>query len=341
VVPNFVIPIEGLAVPCEWSVGPVRVRPAANVSSELRGGAPSKSRQQWFDDAVRDLHAGAFAEVSAEDLDGALGLVSQAVDILRVFQHVRHYTTRLTQFGVVGDVRRGLVPYAVTDGDRAGQGFTTRGEAIGWSFTDEAEWLEAPVFHWVASAVGAASPSEAQRRALIGVELLSSALVEQRPTLKMVLLVTALEAWLLPRQAGPLTYRLARAVSYFGCGRHADDLCGRTRETCLYLGLDPGRNAELQRLKRLRVKGSEPPWRCAEWHRVVDWYEDRSDVVHGAGPVIAMKDASNSTYWVARWLVEPILTFLHKHPVDPTDALERAFATLPAMRDWEARLGPL
>ena len=124
--------------------------------------------------------------------------------------------------------------------------------------------------------------------------MLSQALVEQRGTFKMVELVGALEAWLLPRRAAGQTFRLARAIAYFGCGRGDDDLCGRSRATCPYLELNPDIPAERSKLKRLRIKGALPPWRCSEWHRVVDWYDDRSEVVHGSGPVISYKEASNS-----------------------------------------------
>jgi hypothetical protein len=54
-----------------------------------------------------------------------------------------------------------------------------------------------------------------------------------------------------------------------------------------------------------------------------------------------MRDASNSLYWVARWLAEPILDFLKAHPADPIAALEREIESLPPVPDWEARLGPL
>lgn len=132
----------------------------------------------------------------------------------------------------------------------------------------------APVFHWAASAISASSPCESQRRALIGIQLLSQALVEQRGTFKMVELVGALEAWLLPRRAAGQTFRLARAIAYFGCGGGDDDLCGRSRATCPYVELNPDISAERSKLKRLRIKGAIPPWRCSEWHRVVAAWAD-------------------------------------------------------------------
>jgi hypothetical protein len=340
-VPIFVVPIEGLTVPAEWSVGPVRVRPADAVLQELRTSPGPANGFDRFETLVTDVRAGAVAEVDASELEDAVGTVAQAVDVLRMFQHVRHYTTKLTQFGVAGDVSRGRMSYATRDANGTGYGFASRGELLGWTFSDPTEWPQASTFRWVGSAIGASQPTEAERRALVGAQLLSQAFVEQRPTLKMVQTVTALEAWLLPRRATSQTLRLARAVSYFGCGRHSDDLCGRARDTCLYLGLNPDVVADRRQLTQLRKLGAVPPWRCSEWHRVVDWYDLRSDVVHGGGPNISMRDASNSLYWVARWLAEPILDFLKAHPADPIAALEREIESLPPVPDWEARLGPL
>lgn len=149
-------------------------------------------------------------------------------------------------------------------------------------------------------------------------------------------LVGALEAWLLPRSSTGQTFRLARAIAFFGCGRQDGDLCGRSRETCPYLELNPDVDAERRKLKRLQAAGARPPWRCSEWHRVVGWYDDRSDVVHGAGPVISYKEASRAAHWVCRNLAEPILQWLADHPADPVGALATEIAGLPPAPDWAA-----
>jgi hypothetical protein len=336
--PTFLVPIEGLTTLADWKVGPVVVRPAAEALNNARQGR-ALSNVEWFDELIAEQKSGAFATVEAADLDAAIDLVAQAVDVLRVLQHVRYFTSQLTQFGIAGDVGRGVVSYIQVEGAQVGRGFSRRGNPLGWTFSDPDEWDRSPVFQWAASAIGASSPSESQRRALVGIQLLSQALVEQRGTFKMVELVGALEAWLLPRQASGQTFRLARAVAFFGCGRHDNDLCGRSRETCPYLQLNPARDAERRELKRLRIKGALPPWRCSEWHRVVDWYDDRSAVVHGSGPIISYKDASNSLYWVCRYLTEPILQWLADHTTDPVTALEAEIASLPPGPDWESMLG--
>lgn len=336
---TFLVPIQGLTVLTDWKVGPVIVRPVTTASDDAQQGTALRHDER-FDSLVAEQRAGAFAQAEADDLDGAIDLVAQAVDVLRVLQHVRHYEYLVTpQFGIAGDVGGGVVPFVQVDDGLTGHGFSYRGNPFGWIFSDPDEWTNAPVFRWVGDAIGASSPTESQRRALIGIQLLSQALIERRGAFKMVELVGALEAWLLPRQAGGQTFRLARATAYFGCGRHEGKLCGRSRDTCPYLELNPGKEGERSKLKLLRIKGAQPPWRCAEWHRVVDWYDERSDVVHGSGPVISYKDASNALHWVCRHLAEPILQWLADHPIDPVNALETEIAALPPGPDWEARLG--
>lgn len=333
---RFLIPIAGLRVPSAWTIGPVVVRPSDDVRAELDREFGDRPGREPFEELLAEQQAGAIADLDAADHDHAIDVVAKAVDVLRVFQHVQHWTSALTQFGLSGDLSRGVIPYAELGDERRGYGFTTRGEHLGWAFVDDEEWNSASLFHWVASGIDAASPTEAQRRALIGVQLVSQALVEQRAAFKMVGLVTALEAWLLPRHRGSQTYRLARAIAYFGCGRHDNNLCGRDRDTCPYLALDPGMPNEAKELKRLRDRGNtDVRWRCSEWHRVVDWYDLRSDIVHGAGPEIEPRDASNSLFWVVRYLTVAILEWLEAHPHDPIAALDTAVAKLPPMPDWE------
>ena len=337
---QFFVPIQALTVEFTMDVGPVQVRPAVEVLTELRGKLSPAPYLEPFEEVIDEQAAGAIASVVASDLDIAVDLVVQAVDVLRVFQHMRYGTDHLPHFGIAGDVGHGTLAYAQV-GERSGHGFSHRGQFLGWTFNDPQAWEEAAVVRAVAAGIGLTDQSEGHRRALVGLQLLSQAVIEQRPALKMVELVSALEAWLLPREKGGQTYRLARAVSFFNCGRHAGDLCGRTRDTCPYLELDPRDRDNLKRLKALRDRGSTPPWLCSEWHRVVDWYDVRSDIVHGAGPIIRMKEVSNAVFWVYRYLAEPVLEWLTTHHQDPIGDLDRGLAALPAAPDWDVLFGPL
>src|SRR5690349_7547254 len=106
--------------------------------------------------------------VEATDFDTAIDRVAQAIDVLRVLQHVRHFRIELTQFGIAGDVGRGIVRYIKLDPEQSWSGSTLRGSPLGWTFDNPDEWINAPAFQWAADAINASSPPESQRRALIG-----------------------------------------------------------------------------------------------------------------------------------------------------------------------------
>ena len=335
------IPVEGLTVRENWSVGPVTIRPAPTAMAEIKAQLPGAPLHSDFEASVEEQRSAAIASVEAEDLETAIDAIGPAIDVLRVFQQVVYGYTRLGQFGLAGDVGRGLVPYARTGADIGnGHGFSHRGEMIGWEFTKQDDWQDAPEFRWAAEGIGSEAPHDARRRALVGLQFLSLAIVEQQSQLKMVQVVTALEAWLLERSTRSQTYKLARAITYFGCDDSDGTRCGRGRDTCPYVGLNPDTDKERKVLKALREHGAEPPWRCSEWHRVVDWYDQRSDVVHGGTPV-PTGDADRALYWVLHYLTRPILRWLRAHPDRPIADLDHALNSLPPMPDWEARLGPL
>lgn len=338
---TYLIPVAGLLVQEEWTLGPVVMRPAGTAVEEIRERLSDMPGLDRFRQAVEEQRVGAFGEVEATDEDDAIECVVQAVDVLRVFQHARYGNVQMGTFGLPGELGRGVIPYAWF-GETAGHGGTFRGKFVGWTAAYPADWHDADAFQWVARGIGDPTPSEALRRALIGVELLARAIVEQRPALKMVEIVTALEALLLPHgtEHQRQTYRLARHVAYFGCGRPFDNLCGRDRDTCPYLGLDPASEQDRKALKGLRTRGNQDArWRCGEWHRVVDWYDVRSEVVHGKGPMITADMASSAAYWVLKILVEPILEWLSHHPDDPIEQLEAELRSLPPMPDWESVIG--
>jgi hypothetical protein len=336
--PNFYTPIPGLTVVTPWHVGPVTFMPVDEGLAEVESANRESQPLTGFSDSVREANAGAIARTETADKDAAFERVASAVDVLRIFQHVHYYTSKLPHFGMPGDLPSAGAIYAVTGGERPGYGYGHRGEFVGWTFSDAAVWPSDATFNAVASAIGDDGAREGMRRALIGIESLSAALVEQRPTLKMVGLVTALEAWLLPRTTIAQTYRLARSAAFFGCGGHSGDLCGRARDTCLYLSLEPDAKADRAQLKRLRDH-RDVPWLCSEWNRVVDWYDVRSDVVHGAGPRISTRQADQSLFWVLRYLARPILDWLVTHPTSPVDDLDQAMHALPRSPDWERLLG--
>lgn len=339
---DYYLPVDGLTVPSTWSVGPVQIMPLEVALNEFPEDHPDRTLKpaEQLRNYAEQYHSTAVAAVHADSFEDAAEQAAQAVDILRLFQHARYWTTTITKFGLGGmHVSARSLPYVVVfDEGRHGIGGKSYGVHTGWTFASDDDWESAEVFHWMASAIGAEDASEGQRRALIGAESLSMALVEQRPSMAMVSLVTALEAWLLPRRAG--TFTLARSCAFLICGSTENERCGRDRPTCPYVGLDPSTAGDRHELRRVRERGNTLfRWRCSEWHRVVDWYDVRSSIVHGDGPALEGKEVTSAAWWVARQLMEPILRWLADHHEDPIDALTTEMNSLPPMPDWEDILG--
>lgn len=335
---TFIVPIEGLTVSAPWQVGAVRISPpdqlpALDVARAVSQGSPA---QGIFDQDVAEMKCNALAEVEAVNIDSALDVIEDAVDVLRVYQQARALTQCAT-FGLPGDTYRSRVFYAQV-GERTGFGGLARGEFLGWTFTEAnlADFSTSTAFRFVADAVGVATPSEGARRALLGVELLSQAIMTHRPGLKLFGVVQALEAMLLRGDGGPKKLSLARYVAFFGCGSVEGDLCGRQRPTCPYLALDPASDRDGKKLRELKERSdADHWWRCSEWQQVVQWYDLRNRAAHGEGRLVELKDASTAEYWVLHYLLEPILEWLRLHQEEPVEALEQAVAALPDPPDWE------
>jgi hypothetical protein len=160
---------------------------------------------------------GTVAQVDAPNIDAALDLVTVATDILRVFQKIQHYSYRTTMFGLPGQLYRSNVRYLML-GDEVGPGFRNRGEAIGFTFSEEmhATWNSSRIFPSLAALVGTSgSPDDGPRRALVGIQLLSQAILEHRPGFKILNLIIGLESMLLERLTQSQGFRLARRALYF------------------------------------------------------------------------------------------------------------------------------
>jgi|GEM_PF-3458313 len=341
--PLLAIPIDGLTVPDRWTVGPIEFVPLEVAMTEIRPARVHDAFAEQFDAEVEKRKITTLALIDADEIRAAVDLVAQAVDVLRVFQHVRYWDSKLTLFGLAGEVRTGFLPFTRIGEDHASTGFIHLGENLGWTFGTDTDWISASAFRWAGESIGDPHRTEAQRRALVGLQLLSQAIVEPRATFKMVATVTALESLLLKRERFGQTFRLARHVAFFGCGRQADDLCGRARDTCPYLELNPAHAKSRKKLERLQVAGASPPWLCSEWHRVVDWYDIRSDILHGSADDVTEEAASSALYWVIRYLLEPILEWLSRpeNADHPVIELEGEINALPLGPDWEQSLGPL
>lgn len=331
--PRHLIPIAGLTVHRTWRVGCVDVVDLESAGSELD--ASTGQRPDEWDATLRDLRCGAVASMDADSFEHARDLASAAVDVLRVFQQVRYGISQTTMFGIAGEVTRSHFPYAVV-GDRGGIGFSSRGHHLGWTFNEDAavEWESSKPFRFAADAATFVDARPSGTRARIGTQLLAQAIIATNRSTQLLAVISALEAMLLT-QGGPQKYRLARHVSYFGCGRAAGELCGRDTENCPYLAFDPSIGAERNELHRLRERAQrEPGWRCSEWNRLADWYDLRSAVIHGDDTNVE-KQGDRALFEALR-LTEPILTWLDDHPSDPIGDLEATIRALPPPPDWES-----
>lgn len=340
-VTTFLLPVEGLTITCLWEIGSVQLYPGAQLRSLLGDNAQAMLGHEVIGDVttkfVEELEQGTVARVEATDIDAALDLLTLATDLLRVFLK-KGAQFRTTMFGLPGQMYRSQIRY-VTAGAEAGPGIRNRGEAAGVTFDDSrhAAWLNSPTFATLASLVGTDHPpDEGPRRALLGVQLLSQAILEHRPAFKMLGLVIALESMLLERGSGTQTLRFLRRATYFTCGRAIDSLCGRDRPPCQFLTLNPAVKADRGQLDWLRqLAEMGPPWDCGERASYSRWYELRSAVAHGDDDPVTSEEASQAEYWIFMWTLEPVLQWLVEHPVKPLEALDEALAVLGPVPHWQ------
>lgn len=297
---TFFVPIEGLTLTETWDLGPVRLHAAATLEAELASSAAVLLHHEVIGTVCREIademRHGTAAQVDATDIDEALDLVAVAIDILRVFQKVRYNMTKTTMFGLPGQLYRSRTRY-IAVGEVNGPGFRNKGEVPGFTLDGEAyaAWNDSEVFPAVAALVGTSPDADGHRRALVGVQLLSQAILEHRPAFKILSLVIGIESMLLERLPVAQGFRLARRASYLTCSRITGSMCGRDDASCQALVLDPEGNANRRSLKRFRELGEiDTRWRCSEWHDYLRWYDRRSSVAHGDNTPVDQQDGTYS-----------------------------------------------
>ena len=348
--PRFLVPVPSLEVPRVWPVGRVTFHPPSESERLLADRTLAGSAAgDLGNEAIRILdqaEGGCIAEVSgAADIDDVIDTLRGSLDALRLLQLARRMT-RTTSFGLPGDLYESRVRYVeLRDPHAIGVGGIARGDRPGWCFGDESldDWTDSDAFQFLDSALRSGPVSEGRRRAVLGVRLLVRAAGEHQTDLKMLGMVSALEAWLLTRNRGTQTMLLAQRMAWFGCGRPMNSLCGRDRPACPYLHLDPARDRDRRRLKTLRDLGNRfVEWRCSEWHQVMDWYDARSGPAHGDDPsAVSHEVAEGAEFWVTHQLAEPILEWLRDHEQDPVGDLANALQSIDDPTGWDTMLGAL
>jgi hypothetical protein len=340
---KILIPVSSLTVPEVWRVGRVTFHPLGDARRLMAAAPPFESEDDVIAGRVREVldscGSGCIAAIpNAHDIHEALEALRSSLSVLRLFQASRRSWTETT-FGVGTDVPREVITY-ISIWERSAPGATAEGHFTGFAFGEKAfdDWRQSEAFQYLNEAL--VNPSDEGRlRAVHGALLFDRAALERNPDLRMLGFASALEAWIHSDERGPKKYRLARHVAWFGCGAHNDNLCGRVRPICPYLHLKP---TEQTRLRTLRGLGnSYTPWRCSEWHRVVDWYDARSAVAHGGLNEVTKQEGDQPEFWISHYLAEPILLWLRDHPDDPVGDLQRVLDSHPDPTGWSAMCSAL
>jgi hypothetical protein len=328
--PQFLLPVEGLKVEMDWPIGPVRLLELSSLDALVDDRAGIGGPDWMRENALEMMRSWCAAEVYAPDLQAAITMVSDALDVLRVFQQARSQS-RTTAFGLPGEIRQARMLYGQLMGDGLGIGFRNDGEVLD-STMPSREWQnwQDNRFSELADFVGSESPPEGPQRLLLACRLLSRATVERNPSLRTLAAVIAIET-LLGGGHTKGTFRLARRASYLVCGRYDGNRCGRDRPACGFLTLDPSKiKTDLPRLKRMKEDAERDiTKRCSEWLDFVLMYDDRSGVAHGRpGHETAPKDADRDTFWAIHYLLPAAMPSLLDYPSDPITVLDQVIKAL-------------
>lgn len=327
---TFLIPVDGLSVESSWSVGQTEILSAAAATQWVaeRRVTPTSDFDPYLEPFFDQPTAGSFARVTSADARNAIDAAASAVDVLRVYQQSIS-RVQTTMFGLPGEHSRASVTYVSFD-EKIGTGTIHLGEPLGWTFNDdERRNFEASVpFQFAASCVGSSTLTTSQKLVQVAVQLSSQAILATRPHMQFLSAVMAIEALLLERSNQPGSLRLARRCAYFTCG-YPDDFCGRDRPACVILTASTDRKS-VRTLRGQRELGdADVRQRCSEWHRVLDWYDTRSTIVHEGSTEVTDKEASRIIFWLTHHLLPGAMTFFAEHENDPLGELDAAIAALP------------
>jgi len=334
---RFFLPIDGLTVEVPWRVGTVLLHTDQTARTALAG--LGDSARPHFHSLAPDNSC--VAEVSADDLAGAVTEVRWVIDLVRLFLQTLAQS-QTAAFGLPGDVGSQRMAYAQI-GSQLGVGFSHRGHHMGatfnkasieaWSVTEYARLSEVPA--------AAAVHSEGLRRARLAVAVTSRAVVEGDPALRCLMSVMATEALLGTGPRGRML-QLARRAMWFTCGELRVGDCGRARPPCAFIKLDPANDKERGELLRHKTRAEkDPAWRCSEWLDLVARYDSRSGVAHGdPRHGVEAADADRDVFWVINSLMQPALRWLMDHPTEPARAIDEALDALPPVPDdWRLSSG--
>jgi hypothetical protein len=343
---RLILPVPNLAMTRVWEVGRVRFHPAGTVAklvedARLRTPGPGPA---WYQELVTskggELDRWAVAEVTAAGIDEAVPMVSSALAILRIVQHTEHpmVDVRLQSFGLPGQVMSASIDYLdLTQGPAYGG--RRLGAAGGWTLNDEAHdaWTGDPAYRFIDAALAEADADRTplQRRAFIAIDLLRQAWLSWQPDVALLNSAMALEVLLGEPDDNAKKFRLARRVCYFVCGRPNDRYPDGRRPSCPYLALPiDGKGRPGPGLGKIIRGGRQGAYDdgiyCSQFFDVLDLYDDRNNIVHHGQLGLTQSEEGQATWFIASWLLRPLLRWFSEHPKAALAELDAEIAALPA-----------
>ncbi len=352
---RLVLPVPHLNVTRVWDVGRVRFHPAGTASDLLaaaRTGAPA-SGPGWYADLVDakgvEFDQSTLAEVTVTDIGEALSLVTDAVAVLRVVQRLQHpmVDVRAQTFGLPGQVTAATVHYLDLTATPA-MGWRRLGAVPGWTLTDACHdaWTGDAVFRFLNEALTQPEPSRTslQRRALVAIDLFNQAWLSWQPDVALMNSAMALEVLLGEPSDRAKKFRIARRVSYFVCGWPNERYPDGQRLLCPYLTLPLDNNGfpgtALRQLINEVESGTAPNMFCSQFFDVLDLYDARNTIVHAGRLGISAGEEGQATWYLASWLLRPVLTWFAEHPAAELADLDAEIASPPPTASNRAAVAP-
>jgi hypothetical protein len=69
---------------------------------------------------------------------------------------------------------------------------------------------------------------------------------------------------------------------------------------------------------------------CLQFFDVLDLYDDRNDIVHHGQLGLTQREEGQATWFIASWLLRPVLRWFSEHPQAELAELDAEIAALPA-----------
>jgi hypothetical protein len=207
--------VENLIVPRTWRVGRARIRPAGELLRRIdarMGPKPSKTQKWLARERQQELGSSKWATIEVPILtpghienaaiDGARDVARDTIAVLRFFQRrlVPYFSLEIQTFGLGADIGGVIESRWVTDrtGKYAAGGWQQHGIAGSWTFTPAhlRTYRADPRFVYLDAALRARNPDDWQGRFLTTLRTMNIATIRERPSIRIMLFATALEALL-------------------------------------------------------------------------------------------------------------------------------------------------